>query len=127
MQSKSVKFSMLILFLLVSFFSGAQVKPVAKKTTSNNYNITTDDTDGKSKQNVRTFQDGKTYELELVNGKLTELYVDHEKIPAEKYDQYAAVIKRIKDQVKKDMIQAKKTRSRQGATSCRQKKMRNRL
>jgi colicin import membrane protein len=107
MQTKFVNYGMLLLTLVLSNAAHAQKKPAAKKSYNNFYNINKDN-DGNTRQDIKTTQDGKEYRLEMINGKITEFYVDDEKIPEEKYSQYTAVINRIKEQMRKDQIQAEK-------------------
>jgi hypothetical protein len=52
--------------------------------------------------------DDHYYELTQLNGKLTELYVNGEKIPQSKWSDYSKALAAIREQVRKDKIQAKK-------------------
>jgi colicin import membrane protein len=106
MQTKFVNYGVLILSLAASVAASGQEKTVTKKS-NNNYDIMTSDSPGKGRESVHTFRDGKEYQVELVDGKVTELYVDGEKIPSDKYGQYQELIKEIKEQIRKDRIQAK--------------------
>ena len=83
------------------------------KTTNNgdryhNYHYVDNKTPGKLKERIQTNWNDKTYRMELVNNKMTEFYVDDEKIPAAKWGDYSTVIARIREQLRKDKIQAAK-------------------
>lgn len=106
MQNTFVKKGILVLALVVSAITHAQQKANTSKIHRNNYIINNDD--GSRTENIQTSRDGKQYRLIMINDKVTELYVDGEKIPAEKYGEYKEVINSIKEQVKQDRIQAKK-------------------
>lgn len=95
-----------MLALVVSAITFAQQKNTPSKIHRNNYTI--NDNDGSRTENIQTSRDGKQYRLIMVNDKITELYADRERIPAEKYGEYKEVINSIKEQVKQDRIQGKK-------------------
>jgi colicin import membrane protein len=74
----------------------------------NNYDITKRDASGRFVEHVKTFSNNKEYKFDLVNDKVTNLYVDGVKIPADKYGQYNDEINRVREQIRVDKIQAKK-------------------
>jgi len=62
---------------------------------------------GKRTESIQTNWHDKTYRMELVNKKMTELYVNDVKIPESKWGEYSKVIAEIKEQIRKDEVQAK--------------------
>ena len=74
----------------------------------NNYHYVDNKTPGKLKERIQTNRNDKTYRMELVNNKMTEFYVDDQKIPADKWGDYSTVIAGIREQLRKDKIQAAK-------------------
>lgn len=99
---------------LAIVFTGAIaiVKAQDQKTAfsgdrNDNYDVS-DSKAGRSTEHVQTNWKGKFYRMELVNNKMTELYVDDEKIPAAKWGEYSAAITAIREQIRKDRIQAAK-------------------
>lgn len=73
-------------------------------TCYNNY----DTFDGKGRERIQTNWKGKTYQMELANNKLVALAVDAEIIPSTQWNEYSTVIAAIREQIRKDRIQAKK-------------------
>jgi len=63
---------------------------------------------GKRTESIQTNWHDKTYRMELVNKKMTELYVNDVKIPGNKWGEYSKVIAEIKEQIRKDEVQAMK-------------------
>jgi flagellar biosynthesis GTPase FlhF len=59
-------------------------------------------------EHIRTNWKDTYYEFKIVNNKMTELYVEGDKIPAANWGKYSAVIADIREQVRKDRVQAKK-------------------
>ncbi len=106
---------LLMVSLLIITIAKAQ-KPDSVKHTYyadrySNYDITDNKTPGKLKERIRTNWKDKTYEMTLVNNKMTELYVDGEKISTANWGHYSTVIGEIREQIRKDKIQAKKDRA----------------
>jgi hypothetical protein len=71
--------------------------------------------DGKKVEEIQMHRDGKVYKAELVNDKMTELYVDGEKIPQADWAKHASAVTAIRvqlelnrEQAKANAIQAKK-------------------
>ena len=71
--------------------------------------------DGKKIEEIQMHRDGKVYKAELVNDKMTELYVDGEKIPQADWAKHASAVTAIRvqlelnrEQAKANAIQAKK-------------------
>jgi len=64
--------------------------------------------DGKQVERIQTNWDDKLYKMELVNDKMTALYVEGEKIPPADWSKYTKVIAAIREQIKQDRIQAKR-------------------
>jgi hypothetical protein len=101
--------------LLAAFSANAQTSVSGKKAdnegTHRNYDIVHNE-NGNRTERIQTQLDDKTYKMELVNEKMTSLYVDGEKIaPADwhKYGNAIATIRReIKEQAKRNAEQAKR-------------------
>jgi colicin import membrane protein len=107
---------------------------------------------GKQVETIQTNLDDKLYKIKLVNDKMTELFVNGIKIAAADWDKYSDAIAAIREQIRKNKIQALRnqeqavrnqeqakknqdrnrlsgtrsrrcvTRNRQRKTSCKQKK-----
>jgi colicin import membrane protein len=113
MKTKQLKINMLLIIVLLSTTIARAQKPDSAKHTYyvdrySNYDITDNKTPGKLKERIRTNWKDKVYEMTLVNNKMTELYVEGEKIPAANWGHYSTVIGEIREQIRKDKIQAKK-------------------
>lgn len=76
-----------------------------------NYESQSRDSKGNTIDRVHTFTNGKEYSFKLVNGKVTDLYVDEVKIAPEQYSKYSVEINKIKEQIRLDRIQAEKDRA----------------
>jgi colicin import membrane protein len=103
MKTNLLKYAALVLAIAIATVANAQTKTV-KHTSIRSYQSTNSD----GVDNIETTDGGKEYRLKMLNGKVTELYVDDVKIPESKFGDYSGVISRIKEQVRKDKIQAKK-------------------
>ncbi len=55
-----------------------------------------------TKNTISTFLDGKLYKIVEVNEKLTELYVDNQRIPDDKISNYSSVINKLQEKLKAD-------------------------
>jgi hypothetical protein len=73
----------------------------------NNYDERTN-RQGKQVERIQTNWDDKVYKMELVNDKMTALYVDGQKIESTEWGKYSKVIAAIREQIKKDRVQAKR-------------------
>jgi colicin import membrane protein len=109
MKTKFLKYSVLSIVAMLSVITiKAQQTADNQSERYNNYDITKRDASGKLREIVHTFYKDHEYKFELVSGKVINLYVDEQKIPADKYAQYDAVVNQIKEQIRIDKIQAKK-------------------
>ncbi|GGH61510.1 E3 ubiquitin-protein ligase DOA10 [Filimonas zeae] len=63
-----------------------------------------------NREQMHTVKNGKNYQLEFVNDQLTALTIDGVAIPKEKWGQYDAFIKEMREQLKRDREQAEKDR-----------------
>lgn len=111
MKIKFLKYGAILLVAITSAIgANAQVKVSADDYSDryNNYDIVKRDASGKLRESIKTFSNDKEYQFDLVNNKVTNLYVDGVKIPADKYAQYDVEINRIREQIRIDKIQAKK-------------------
>jgi len=109
MKTKFLKYSVLSIAAMLSVITvKAQQTADNQSEQYNNYDIIKRDASGKLREIVHTFYKDHVYKFELVNGKVANLYVDEQKIPANKYAQYDTVINQIKEQIRIDKIQAKK-------------------
>jgi colicin import membrane protein len=110
--------------LLTTLAANAQVK-TSRKTAYNggrydSYDVTRNE-QGKHIEEIQMMWDDKTYKMELVNNKMTALYIDGEKIPASDWDKYGDAIKEIRKQIKRNkeqairnQVQAKKNQEQAG-------------
>jgi colicin import membrane protein len=110
MKTKFLKYGVLSLAAMLSVIAvHAQVRVSENyEDRYNNYDVTKKDASGRTIETVHNFYKDHEYKIELANSKVTDLYVDEVKIPADKYPQYAEVISRIREQIRVDKIQAKK-------------------
>jgi colicin import membrane protein len=104
----------LMMIMLAAFAAKAQQTSVDAKEAFNvnddrynNYYVIGNH-EGKQVERIQTNWNNKVYKMELVDNKLTELYVEGEKIPAEDWGKYTNVIAAIREQIRKDKIQAGK-------------------
>jgi colicin import membrane protein len=105
----TTKFSKYIVLFLAAVASAVSINAQETDTGRyNNYDIIKKDASGKSKESIQSFNNGKQYRFDLINDKVTDLYVDGVKIPADKYAEYSGVINLIREQIKLDRIQAQK-------------------
>ena len=112
MKTNYLKSAMLIMAAL-ALTTAAKAQQSTKKTAYttdhySSYDIVDNKTPGKSKERIQTNWEGKSYQMELVNDKMTSLSVDGEKIPPAKWGEYSSAITAIRAQIKQDRIQAKK-------------------
>src|ERR1700710_1185065 len=105
MKTNYLKSVMLIVSVL-AITTTLKAQQAGKKTAYNdrhsNFNVVDDKTPGHVKETIRTNWGDKNYEMTFVNNKMTELYVEGEKIPPAKWGEYSAVIAKIKEQVRLD-------------------------
>lgn len=103
---------LLIAVLAITTVVKAQQNDTSKTTfnfdRNNNYDVIEGKTPGHIKERIRTNWKDKVYEMALVNNKMTELYVEGEKIPAADWAKYSTAITAIREQIRKDRIQARK-------------------
>lgn len=95
----------------LAFSTTVMAQNAKKKTAYNdhgNSSYTFDETNGNLREYVKTNWEGDYYEMKLLNGKPTLLYVNNKLIPPAEYGKYSAVISDIRKQIKKDRIQAKR-------------------
>lgn len=78
--------------------------------------------DGKHVERIQSDMDDKVYRLELANGKMTELYVDGVKIPAADWDKYSDAIAAIREQIRKNKIQAARNEEQAKLNAIQEKK-----
>lgn len=112
MKTNYMKISIVFIAILVAAISVKAQKPDSTKpkyyadrySNGDEIRITAQ---GKVER-IRTNWKDKFYEFTLVNNKMTSLYVEDEKIAPADWGKYSAVIADIREQIRKDRIQAKK-------------------
>ncbi|MGZ4000455.1 MAG: hypothetical protein ACXVIY_07495 [Mucilaginibacter sp.] len=113
MKTNYLKGSMLLITTLaIAFTANAQNADSAKHNfdadRNNNFHYVDKSKSGQRRDRIRTNWHDNTYEMTLVNKQMTELYVDGEKIPQANWGKYSTVIAAIREQIRKDEIQAAK-------------------
>lgn len=112
MKTNYIKSSILLIGMLsMAFAANAQKRDSLKRTymRDSHREYTMESTkSGQGREHINMDWDDHYYELTQLNGKLTELYVDGEKIPQSKWGEYSKALAAIREQVRKDKIQAKK-------------------
>ncbi|GAA3969947.1 DUF4407 domain-containing protein [Mucilaginibacter dorajii] len=109
MKTNYLKRSLLIVAMAVTTTTYAQKKA---KVDAGDYEYSNYDQtiirNGKQLEQIKTNWNGTIYKIELVKDKMTDLYVDGEKIPVARWGEYSTVVGKIREQIRKDRIQAKK-------------------
>ena len=81
--------SVMLIVSVLAITTTLKAQQAGKKTAYNdhhsNFNVMDDKTPGHIKETIRTNWGDKNYEMTFVNNKMTELYVEGEKIPAAKW------------------------------------------
>lgn len=109
MKTKFLKHSLLIAAMAACTCSYGQTrKKVARNNTPNSNYMITSVENGKNMEEFRTDWDGVLYKAKFVSGKMTEFYIDGKQIPASDWAKYDEVITKIKKQIERDKIQARK-------------------
>jgi colicin import membrane protein len=112
MKTNYIKAGLASIVMLLAISAAKAQTSVAEKSAMdadryNNYDHISN-RDGKQVERIQTNWDDKLYKMELVNDKMTALYVEGEKIPPAEWGKYGKVIAAIREQIKKDHIQAKR-------------------
>ena len=104
------KYIWLMGILLASMTAAAQTKPgkTAYNDDSSNSYDHINMINGKRLEHIQMEWKNKTYKMELVNNKTTELYVDGEKIPAANWGKCSDAISAIREQIRRNQEQAKR-------------------
>ncbi len=117
MKTTFLKQSIAILIIAVSALSAnAQKKQGDKlayesRNTSSTYMYFDDDSTVNPPQTTVTYCENHIrYEFTLSSDKLTELYINNHKIPADSFYLYNALVTKLKEQIKRDRIQAEEDR-----------------
>ena len=112
MKTNYIKAGMTSIMMLLAISAVRAQTSVADKSAIdadryNNYDRVSN-RDGKQVERLQTNWDDKVYKMELVNDKITALYVDGEEVPAAEWNKYSKVIAAIREQIRKDRAQAKR-------------------
>ena len=112
MRTNYIKAGIASITMLLAISAAKAQTSVADKSAMdadryNNYDHVSN-RDGKQVERIQTNWDDKLYKMELVNDKITALYVEGEKIAPADWSKYNKVIAAIREQIKKDRIQAKR-------------------
>jgi hypothetical protein len=117
MKTNYLKSAMLVIAgLALTTAANAQqkTKKIAYNSHYDNYGSTTTSKDGHMHQHIHTNWNDVLYDIRLVDNKITELYVDDKKIPADKWDDYKSTIEDIREQMRRDQEQAKRDQLQAG-------------
>jgi len=110
MKTNYIKSSLLLIVALFTLMTAKAQTSVSGKTAYNGREYISYDRihneNGKQVEQIQSNIDDKLYKIELVDGKMTQLYVDGVKIPAGEWDKYSDVIAAIKEQIRKNKEQA---------------------
>ncbi|AYL96492.1 hypothetical protein [Mucilaginibacter celer] len=106
MKTNYFKISTLLMVSL-AFAAVANAQKPTKKTAYDPYNNYANFSSN-GREQIQTHWNGKTYQIELLKDKMTSLAIDGETIPLARWGEYSKEIAAIREQIKKDRIQAKK-------------------
>ncbi len=106
MKTNYLKISALSIALF-AFTIGAKAQQ-ANSDSHHTSDMTERTKTGEKRESINTDWNGKQYSMTLINNKMTELSVDGQKIAAANWNQYSTAISAIKEQLRKDRIQASK-------------------
>jgi hypothetical protein len=104
MKIKFLKYGVPAIVAMAVNFAHAQTKPAAKKK----HTYTNVNKDDQGIQTINSREEGRDYTFKLVNNTVRNLTVDGVRIAVADYTKYAEITNRIRKQVIKDLIQAKK-------------------
>jgi hypothetical protein len=126
MKKNHIKTSVWLVAALFAVFTAkaqtnASDKKAADSTSRNNFDFINNE-QGKHVERIQIDWDDKVYKVELVNDKLTALYVDGEKIPAADWDKYGDLIAEIREQIRKNKIQAARNQEQARLNQIQEKK-----
>ncbi|HVV54734.1 MAG TPA: hypothetical protein VHC47_05400 [Mucilaginibacter sp.] len=102
---------LLIAALAITISAKAQNDNAKNKAYADRYNnsdVIVSSAPGHVREHIATNWKGKYYEMMLLNNQMTDFYVEGEKIPEAKWGEYKDIIAGIREQLRKDKIQAKK-------------------
>jgi hypothetical protein len=113
------KSSMLLAACITFSVAVKAQQPSAPSKTGTHINTRT------GKEHISIDHNDQTYELEFIDGKMTAFSIDGTAVPPEKWGEYDTAISEIKEQIKRDRIQAEQDRKQ--AERDRQQANRDRL
>lgn len=103
--------ALLTAVLAVTVSAKAQNDTAERKAYADRYNnsdIIVSSTPGHVREHITTNWKGRYCEMMLLNNKMTGFYVEGKKIPEAKWAEYKDIIAGIREQLRRDKIQAKK-------------------
>ncbi len=110
MKTNYIKCSLWLVAALLATSAAKAQTSVSGKTAYNGREYISYDgirnENGKQVETIQTNLDDKQYKMELVNDKMTELYVDGVKVSVADWDKYGDAIAAIREQIRKNKIQA---------------------
>lgn len=112
------KISLLATVLLISTVTFLSLQSTQAQTTKEgripsltNVNVSGSGTESNPQILFLQDVDGKTYSIKRVEKKIQEMYVNGEKLSADKYTQYEAMIQELDEQIERDHQQAERDRA----------------
>jgi len=112
------KISLLATVLLISAVTFLSLQSTQAQTTKEgripsltNVNVSGSGTESNPQILFLQDVDGKTYSIKRVEKKIQEMYVNGEKLSADKYTQYEAMIQELDEQIERDRQQAERDRA----------------
>jgi len=110
MKTNYIKKNLCVVAMLFIVHAAYAQTKEPSKTAYNTGNVSNYDISRTEKGNrverIETTLDDKTYKIVLVNDKITELYVDDNKVAAADWAKYGEVIAAIREQIKQNRLQA---------------------
>lgn len=108
MKTTFLKHSILSAVLMVCIATANSQTSTKITRSAKEYINIDEDSSVNPARSIITYRDGqKQYDIAMEMDKVTELYVDHKKISPDSFYLYNNVINKIKEQIRKDKMQAK--------------------